>query len=427
MSSTLHCKFASTLMVLCFCMVTIVRGSAAQDVVCRGGFGSFKAEFATGVTVSVGAKPNAGFAARTCRAKLSWDKQDFLVEPEAWQVDVDAMGIDLGLGLPVVTFQIKRNDLDRLVTYEIYALKKPPQRLRTITGGDDYSAADTDLDGRIEIWTNDAGAVDGFENLALNALDFPPTIVLRFEQKKLIDVSSEFRSDFDLKIAKVRAQLDAQQLDEFKHSDGALSTTSFMPMDELHRLITTKTKVLEIVWGYLYSNREPEAWNALADMWPPADFDRIRAAILSARAHGLLSQVDGVSDRSSPAWFKKKHTMIYDRVSEADLQQGNPLSWDYAPGASGPAKDEHTFEADTFPVQILLRRPPPQDASAGALGTEVVVNLVIDAAGKVRSAKAEGRPEKDLLSATANWKFIPAFKGGRPVASRLQLGVTLSR
>jgi hypothetical protein len=52
---------------------------------------------------------------------------------------------------------------------------------------------------------------------------------------------------------------------------------------------------------------------------------------------------------------------------------------------------------------------------------------VIDAAGKVRSAKEEGKTEKDLMNATADWKFIPAFKDGRPVASRLRLGITPSR
>jgi hypothetical protein len=126
-------------------------------------------------------------------------------------------------------------------------------------------------------------------------------------------------------------------------------------------------------------------------MWPSADFDRIRTAILDARTRGVRSQVDGVSHRSSLARFRKKHAMVYDRVSEADPGQGNPLSWDYAPGSSGPAKVEHTFEADTYPIPILLRRPPLPETSPVALGTEAVVNLVIDAAGKVRSASLEGK------------------------------------
>jgi hypothetical protein len=195
-------------------------------------------------------------------------------------------------------------------------------------------------------------------------------------------------------------------------------------MDQLHRLITTKTKILEIVWSYLYSAREQQAWNALADMWPGADLDRIRAAILLAQAHGVRSQVDGISHQSRPSQFKKKHAMIYDRISDTDAEEGNPLSWDYARGASGPSKAEHTFEPDTAPVPILLRRPAPPDASSAALWTEVMVNLVIDAAGKVRSAKVEGKAEKDLIDATADWKFIPAFKDGRPVASRLRFGIT---
>jgi hypothetical protein len=71
MSRPLNCQLASTMMVLSFCVMTIVRGTAAQNVVCSGGFGSFKAVFATGVAVSVGAKPNSEFAARTCRAKVA--------------------------------------------------------------------------------------------------------------------------------------------------------------------------------------------------------------------------------------------------------------------------------------------------------------------------------------------------------------------
>jgi hypothetical protein len=190
-------QLARTWMLLSVSVVASVGSVEAQDVVCSGGFGNFKSTFATGVTVSVDATRNTGFAGRVCEAKLSWAKKDLLVKTNAWQVDVDAMGIDLGLGAPVVAFQIRKNDIDRLADYEIYSLKQPPLLLRTITGGSYYSAADTDLDGRIEIWTNDAKAISGFENIPLNAFDFAPPVVLRFEQKQLIDVSSEFRSHFD--------------------------------------------------------------------------------------------------------------------------------------------------------------------------------------------------------------------------------------
>jgi hypothetical protein len=324
----------------------------------------------------------------------------------------------------VVAFQVKRTDIDRTGDYEIYSLDKPPVLLRTIKGGDRYRAADTDLDGRIEIWTSDAEAVNGFENISLEGLDFAPTIVLRFERKRLTDISSEFQSDFDRQIAAARTQLDAQRLGEFKLSDGALSNKSPLPADQLHRLMTTKIKILEIVRCYLYSGREQQAWDALADMWPLADLERIRTAIVNARDHGIRSQVDDVSHETKPTRFKKKHAMIYDSVSDSDSDRGDPLSWNYTPGMSGPGKAKHLFEADTFPVQILLRRPPPQDASWAMSGEAVMMNLVVDAAGKVHSAKAEGKPDKAMEDATADWKFIPAFKDGRPVASRLRIAVS---
>jgi len=41
------------------------------------------------------------------------------------------------------------------MTYKVYSLEKPPRLLPTITGGDWFSAADTKLEGRTEIWTSD--------------------------------------------------------------------------------------------------------------------------------------------------------------------------------------------------------------------------------------------------------------------------------
>src|SRR2546430_8066238 len=128
------------------------------------------------------------------------------------------MGADLGLGSLVIAFQIKATEGDPQTQYKIYSLRNFPQLVRTITGEDYFSAADTRLDGSVEIWTTDAAAVNGFENLPRSAFDFAPTVVLRFEDKKLIDVSSEFRPYFDRQIATLRCQLDPQQLSGFNES-----------------------------------------------------------------------------------------------------------------------------------------------------------------------------------------------------------------
>jgi hypothetical protein len=206
-----------------------------------------------------------------------------------------------------------------------------------------------------------------------------------------------------------------------------------MSADQMHRDLTTKIRVLEIVWGYLYSDREQDAWNALGAMWPPADVDRIRASILDARAHGIRSRVDGVSHELAPS-RRPKHAMIFDRVTgkvsdaTVDLPHQGHGDPSMGSGGSGGSQDHmSSFEADSFPVQILMRRPPPPEGSEAAPVTEVAVNLVVDAAGKVRSAKVEGSPDKDLVGSTVGWKFIPAYKDGKAVASRLRMGVTPSQ
>lgn len=128
----------------------------------------------------------------------------------------------------------------------------------------------------MEIWTNDAATINGFERVPLKSFDFAPTVVLRFEKKHLVDVSSEFTPQYDGQIANLRAQMDPRELAAFKSSDGVLSMEIPRSSDELHRLTRTKIEVLEIVWAYLYSGRDAEAWSALQGMWPPQDFERIR-------------------------------------------------------------------------------------------------------------------------------------------------------
>jgi hypothetical protein len=137
-------------------------------------------------------------------------------------------------------------------------------------------------------------------------------------------------------------------------------------------------------------------------MWPTADVSRIRAEIVAARARGICTQTDGNSTALSKS--RKKHARIFDEVTSL--------------------QSEHGLEVIP-PHEILLQRPPlleqEQDQS------EKVLDLVIDSAGKVRSVEPAGKVkgvDAELINAALAWKFIPAFKEGRPVASRLRITVT---
>ena len=378
--------------------------SRAQEpeVLCHNGSGSFGAVVNGQVTVQVKTARNGMLAIRACSATLSGNKQVLSVADGVAQIDVDTFGGDLGLGMPVVAFQVKKSDSDCCMEYQVFSLAAPVRLMRTISGGESFIAQDVDLDGRVEIWTNDLRAMRGFENLTALDMD-PPTIVLRFEGGKLLDVSSEFRSYFDGKIEGLRKELDAESLRDFKNSDGKLSIDTSLAPAQIHRLREIKGKVLGIILGYLYSGREKEAWNALAEMWPAADADRIRSAIVSARAQGMMAQVDGTS--SEPADRQKKQVAIYNAM---DLSGGRPEV--------------------TPPRAILLWQPAPLvSLDHGSSPAETQVELVVDSAGKVRSAEQttkKGPADDALLHAALGWKFIPAFKNGHAVASRTRLAVS---
>lgn len=395
----------------------------ARDVLCRQGSGEFDAAFRASIRVHVGASRNLELASRACDAALSWEDQSVIVAGSSFELDLDAFGIDLGLGTPVAAFQVKKSKADCCMEYKIYSLKTPPELLKSISGGDYFSAADTDLDGRLEIWTDDAAALDGFENLKLTQMDFAPPVVLRFTRGKLQDVSSEFRPYYDQKIAELRAKLVPQDVEEFKASYDQLAVVmtpapaDAAPAAKAARVLAAKIRALEIVWSYLYSGREKEAWQALGELWPSADAERIRAALGNARAHGILAQVDGVSTlTANPHPIRTK---IFDATVTVTA----------TPGLT--PKDVKPKREIVSPRAILMERDPPADVYEAELArTESMLKLVIDAAGKVRSVEVMGGGQsidEGLMRSTANWKFIPGFSEGEPVASQIFLGVSLKQ
>ncbi len=370
------------------------------------------------MAVSVGpGRTGSGLAARVCQAELSWSDQKLVVASGAAEVDIDAFGIDLGVGAPVVALQVKQAKDDCCMKYEIYSLRQPPELIRRLTGGAFFSAADTDLDGRVEIWTDDAGMLDGFESLPARDFDLPPPVVLRFSRGRLLDAAAEFPSSYDEWIAAEKAKLSETDLGDFKISDGKLDDPTKYPPTLFVRMKMTKARVLEMIWAYLYSGREKEAWRALAEMWPAADLERIRAAILGARERGIRAQIDGVSKPVRRG--REIHAKIFDGTTYVAATPG------LEPKGAKPKQEI------TPPRAILMERPPPATAAEIELAkNESQVELVIDSAGKVRSVEQVGKfdlVDEGLLRSTSGWKFIPAYSEGQPVASRILLGVSLRK
>jgi hypothetical protein len=412
----------------CICVTQVSCHSQSGGILCTGGSGQFTSTTTSKLTVTVGTQKDRGFSTRACEASLVWNKKKLTVVSDAWQVDLDAMNVDFGLGAPVVAFQFKKSDADSEMTYQVFSLHAPPVLLRTITGGEFFRAADTDMDGRIEIWAGDATAASGFENLPMANIDFPPTVVMRFEDRRLIDVSSEFRPFYDRRIAELHAQLDTAQMSDLKASNGKLDNLPPWQVEKLRALLSAKTKVLEIIWAYLYSGREQEAWQALADMWPAADLDRIRASIVKARAGGITTQVDGVA---RPGISLRK----LDRIHVYDLTMANktidPIAAKMA-GLSHPAEPQTDSSRSgdiVVPQPISISTPRPSDIEHVIPKSGLLLDLVIDDAGKVSSAQLLNEEDKgpiadSLIIASGHWKFIPAIKNGRAVASHIRLAVS---
>src|SRR5258706_5138192 len=138
-------------------------------------------------------------------------------------------------------------------------------------------------------------------------------------------------------------------------------------------------------------------------MWTPFDVERILTANRRARAHGIHAQVDGTSSGAPPG--RKKRAVVFDTISRSEESK-----------------------SEVIPAQaILLRRPAPAASERGLTDSELLLDLLIDSAGKVRSVEPAGStksPDPDLGKAANELTVVSALKDGRAVASRLRLAVS---
>ncbi len=420
-------KTAIALVVVSTCLILGASRAPGQKAVCNGGIGRFQSTFETGVTATVDAVPSGGFATRSCEAVLSWKDGRILAVPSAGQIEIDVLGADLGFGVPVIAFEVRESELEWRSSYEIWTLQKQPRLLTTLTGGDFYRAVDAELNGYVTIWTTDASAVEGFDGLTYSDYASPPTVVLRFEHGNLLDVSAWYRAEYDAQIKELRSTLTSRTLADFKKSDGRLAFGS-LPASSWIQLREAKAAVLGIVWAYLYSGRPDRAWAELEGAWPPSDEARVQGAIAAARARGIDSQVKTIASPSLPAKWNDASFVYSHRRPESTSEEAEVASassyWGPEmahPGGLGEQDTPHTpreLAVDTVPRPISMWRPPPSESEAlQIMQSEETVELIIDEAGKVWSARMiSPKSVPRLVSAAGGWKFIPARKDGKPVA-----------
>ena len=91
----------------------------ARDVLCSDGNGSFEVASSAGVTVQVKATRNGTLAIRTCEATLGWGENTLIIATMISQFDLDAFAVDLGPGVAVATFQLKKSDTDCCSEYQV--------------------------------------------------------------------------------------------------------------------------------------------------------------------------------------------------------------------------------------------------------------------------------------------------------------------
>jgi hypothetical protein len=194
-----------------------------------------------------------------------------------WDVSIhQGTGEDLfGDGDPSLVLEGYSGGAHCCYTYEIVSLGETPVILRPIRNETPFFFFKDPASKQFRVLTSD-GAFDYFDGMCHACAPFP-RVVLQVDNSGLHDVSANFVEQYDSEIALARAKIAEGDMQKFIVADfeGA------------------KKIVLEIVFSYLYSEREAEAWQALGEMWPAADRERIKTLIVKTRSNGILSKLAG--------------------------------------------------------------------------------------------------------------------------------------
>ena len=216
-----------------------------------------------------------------CRAVLTSATGKRITIAYEWALSLDPIsGTDInGDGKPEIVLSGYSGGLHCCYVYEIVSLGRTPEVLHTFSNPVPITF-EKRPDGATLIRAAD-GVFDYF--LVPHAAAVIPQLVLKPEGNNLVDVSAQYPELYDQEIEQARGQLTKDELEKFRKSNfrDRLFTDQ----------VPTVHKVLTIVLDYVYSGREEKAWQALDELWPPADVGRVKALIAERRHRGMLANL----------------------------------------------------------------------------------------------------------------------------------------
>jgi hypothetical protein len=271
------------LMLLCAGILLILPASYAQEstlLACPAKAGPQARKYA-GYTVRLARSSKRGERCQALVTAAAGKAGQSKLVAKDWALSINRLsGSDInGDGKPELIVQGYSGGAHCCFTYRIIGLSVGLPLIREIHDQVPVFFARKD-DGGTEIRAGD-GVFDYF--LLPHADSVIPQIFLRLDGDKLVDVSGDHVAEYDKQIEKARSELGAADLDKLKKST--------YNQNMLYDQLPTVKKVLVIVLNYLYSGRDEQAWQALSDMWPPADVERVKKLIIERRSRGLLSQI----------------------------------------------------------------------------------------------------------------------------------------
>ena len=164
-------------------------------------------------------------------------------------------------------------------TYYFFSQDPRPALLTKFENNRDAIFLEDEKTGRIYLQIED-GAFDYFDEVCHGCSPFP-VVYLRLDGSNWVDISREYVNDYDEIIRETEKAFTAEQRQRLK-------VLKEKPSDEDPVVEQARFNALTIVFAYLYSGREAQARQALQEMWPPFDQERIWNLILETRHNGIL-------------------------------------------------------------------------------------------------------------------------------------------